>query len=318
MKFQILKYAVIVEDCEDFEPRQILECGQMFRYEIFDDFMMVKSADKIANIAHFGKKWIILSQTPKYFADFFDLTTEYSSIKNFLTNDPVIKLTIPYAHGVRIARADPCEILFSFVISANNNIPRIKQIIENLCLLGNNKKFFESVDACDVKKEILDNVTISECEMEKFNAFIKTSFDYTYHTFPDIRILSEQSLATFRGFGVGYRDKYLYNLSRQLIGVDLEEKRKLTTKQLREWLISLSGIGPKVADCALLFGFNKTDVFPVDTWVEKIYNKRFFNGVKTRQQISNFFVERFQEFSGYAQQYLFYSARSFDLLNDNV
>ena len=103
-------------------------------------------------------------------------------------------------------------------------------------------------------------------------------------------------------------------MSRQLVGLDLDEKKRLNTAELKNWLISLAGIGPKVADCILLFGFGRTDVFPVDTWIEKVYNTCYYSGNKNRKQIAEFLVNRFGDLAGYAQQYLFYGARSFDVL----
>ena len=187
-----------------------------------------------------------------------------------------LKKVIPFGEGIRICKNDIIEVMFSFVISANNNIPRIKKIIENLCKFG--KK-------CD-----------------GFNAF------------PTLEELKELPLEVYSSLGAGYRDKYLFKLSRVLTRELIFDKMNLETNELRNWLVSLPGIGPKVADCILLFGFSRMDCFPVDTWVSKIYEKFYYQGEKTRPMIAKFFVDRFKQNAGYAQQYLFYGARSNEFL----
>ena len=109
--------------------------------------------------------------------------------------------------------------------------------------------------------------------------------------------------------GVGYRAKQLVRLVQQLKDVDFEQLESMQTQDLRKFLMQFSGVGPKVADCILLFAFSRLDVFPVDTWIEKVYNK-YFGSLKNRNTISNELVLRYGNLSGYAQQYLFFYARS--------
>ena len=112
----------------------------------------------------------------------------------------------------------------------------------------------------------------------------------------------------FKDIGAGYRASYLYKVVRQVNEKTLESWRELPTKELRNKLIALSGVGPKVADCVLLFGYGKKDVFPVDTWINQMYNK-FYKPLDNREKIRENLVNEFGELSGYAQQYLFFSMR---------
>ena len=274
MKFSVSKNKIIIPKPCDFNPAQTLSCGQMFRYKINGNACEVCSGANYAKIIETENKITIETKNTDYFISFFDFARDYSKIQKELKTDPIIKKALPYGNGIKIAKGDIIEVLFSFVISANNNIPRIQKIIEKLCAYGKDYK--------------------------------------TYRAFPTLEILSKLPLEAYSSLGAGYRDKYLFKLSRELIGVNLKEKEKLETKELKKWLISLPGVGPKVADCVLLFGFNRFDVFPTDTWVEKLYKTYYYCGEKTRPQIAEFFVGKFKNNAGIAQQYLFNFMRNFD------
>ena len=130
-----------------------------------------------------------------------------------------------------------------------------------------------------------------------------------YNAFPTALQIASASEEFMAALGAGYRTSYLKETARELTKVDLKEKAKLSTNELKKWLISLKGVGPKVASCILLFGFNRWDNFPVDTWIEKVYHEYFFSGHKTRPQIEAFFLEKFGAMSGIVQQYLFFPSR---------
>ena len=278
MEYKINKDKIIISQSPDFNIAHILECGQIFRFYKYEDGSYgVCSGNKYAKIEQNGKNYEIFSKDTQFFADFFDLQTDYLAIKNELKKDKILAKTIPFGEGIRIVRNNTLEIIFSFVISANNRISRIQKIIETLC-----QKAGENMG--------------------------------DYYAFPSLEKLASLPLEFYSSLGAGYRDKYLFKLSRELEKVDLSEKAKLDTPELRKWLISLSGVGPKVADCILLFGFYRTDVFPIDTWTSKVYKAFYDDGAKTREQMRQSLVSRFSSLSGYAQQYLFYGARSFDVL----
>ncbi|MBQ7453053.1 MAG: DNA-3-methyladenine glycosylase 2 family protein [Clostridia bacterium] len=278
MKYEIKDDRIVVYGREDFSAQHILECGQVFRYrKDADGNYIVYSCEKSAKIVENGNNIEIISKTPQYFADYFDMGRDYSVIKNELKKDGVLAKVLPFGSGIRILRQDIFEVIVSFVISANNNIKRIQKIIEQLCVVAGKN---------------MGN----------------------YHAFPTRKDFAKLNEAVFYSLGAGYRAGYLFKLSRQLENVDFEAISKMDTNELRNWLIKLSGVGPKVADCILLFGFNRGDVFPVDTWSEKVYRKFYDCGAKTRPQMAKDLVERFGCNAGFAQQYLFYGARSYDIL----
>ena len=278
MKYKIENNKIIVYKSPDFNITHILECGQIFRFYKYDDGSYgVCSGNKFAKIEQKGKNYEIFSKDSEYFANFFDLETDYSKIKTELKKDKILGKTVEFGQGIRIIKNNPLEMIFSFVISANNRISRIQKIIETMC------------------EQAGENMG-------------------DYYAFPSLKKLASLPLSFYSGLGAGYRDKYLFKLSRELTNVDLAKKGKLATPELRKWLMSLSGVGPKVADCILLFGFYRTDVFPIDTWTSKVYKAFYDDGAKSREQMRQSLVSRFGGLSGYAQQYLFYGARSFDVL----
>jgi len=162
--------------------------------------------------------------------------------------------------------------LISFIISANNNIKRIQLILSRL------------------RKVLGENMG-------------------EYHAFPSYETLLKTNEEFFKEIGCGYRASYLYKVLRQITPRDLYEWRELPTPELRKKLIGLSGVGPKVADCIMLFGYSRQDVFPVDTWIAQMYNK-FYKNETNRNKIRENLVKEFKDLSGYAQQYLFFYMRS--------
>ena len=259
---------IIFDNNKDFDAKSILECGQMFRFFKTEKGYTVISGNKIAEIYEGDKQTKIISSSPEYFVKFFDLKTDYSKIKKELSKYEFLVEPIKSGHGIRIAKGDTEEIIFQFIISQNNNIKRIQKIVEKISEIG-----------------------------EKINN--------EYHAFPSAKKLSQMPFSYFKGLGAGYRDKYLFDTAKVLAKTSLEEKAKLSNEQLYKWLISLKGVGPKVASCIMLFGFNRLESFPVDTWIEKVYRKYLFAGEKTRPQISKYLEEKFGDKSGIVQQYLF-------------
>ena len=129
------------------------------------------------------------------------------------------------------------------------------------------------------------------------------------YSFPTYEKLSKMDKEFFVQIGAGYRAEYLVKVLKQINPKMLEEAKNYNTNDLRKFLISLSGIGPKVADCILLFGYKKEDVFPVDTWIHQMYNE-YYPKLENREKIRNNLVKEFENLSGYAQQYLFFYQRS--------
>ena len=217
--------------------------------------------------------------------EYFDLKRDYKKIKEELSKiDENMKTSIEYGKGIRILNQDLWETIISFIISANNNIPRIKGIIEKL-----SKKY---------GKEL-------EFEGKK------------YYTFPTPKELENVTVEDYRSLGLGFRDIRLYETTKMILEkkVDLQELRKNpNTFEVREKLLALSGVGPKVADCILLFSdLKRFEVFPIDVWVRRVMNDLYIKNPDetkvSKKQIEKIANEKFGSLAGLAQQYLFYWRR---------
>lgn len=272
MKYEKIEKKLKIFDKDSFNPEHILECGQIFSYEKTDDGYIVYSTNKKAQIIECKDCYLIETDDAEYFENFFDLKTDYSKIKSKLKKCEILKKPIKFGYGIRILKQGLFETLISFIVSANNNIKRIKMILNNL-----RAKFGKKM--CG------------------------------YFAFPTHKQLLKATEKDFTDAGAGYRSKYLYDVLRQIDEKTLDGWKDLPTKELRSKLIKLSGVGPKVADCVLLFGYGRGDVFPVDTWIAQMYNK-FYKSLESRERIRENLTAEFGQFSGYAQQYLFYYMRA--------
>lgn len=276
MLYQIEQNRIIVKDLTQFNANHILDCGQIFRYEINGNTAKVFSKDKCATIVSSEDEISIYTDDVNYFVNFFDLNTDYSLIKSQLKKDEFLQDAIQFGYGIRILKNDLFEMIVSFIISANNNIKRIKKSIEYLCRqFGENKG--------------------------------------DYFAFPTLNSLKNATINDFKLAGLGYRAEQLYSTI-QCLEIDAVENLKSKSKQEQfNFLISLKGVGEKVANCIMLFGLWKTDTFPVDTWINKVYNKLTNTNSTNRKQITIELTNRYKNLSGYAQQYFFYYYRENNL-----
>lgn len=256
-----------------------LTCGQVFRYKPFKNGYVVFSADKCAYVFNKDGKAYIESDDAAYFEEYFDLHADYSKIylSAINTGIPFLVNAAQSGKGIRMLKQDKEEMIYSFIVSQNNNIPRITGIIEKLCnALGEEKQFM----------------------------------GMKWHAFPKTQILKAQDEAFFKGLGFGYRDKFMCSTAAVLNVDEIKEWEKLDTQLLKKTLLSFNGIGPKVADCIVLFGFHRMDSFPVDTWIEKIYREDFDGKETDRNKIASFFLNKFPEYAGIIQQYMFHYKRN--------
>ena len=147
----------------------------------------------------------------------------------------------------------------------------------------------------------------------------KTFGDIKYRAFPTVKALSERDEAFFYGVGLGHRAPFIKRLADALYSgaLDLESYKELSAAELKKALKRIYGVRQKVADCAILFGFHKSDCFPVDVWLEKVYRENFNGTLTDREKISEWFVQKFGEDSGFFQQYLFYYKRSLESVRTN-
>ena len=265
-------------DAAYFSPRDVLECGQIFRFAPYKEGYKVFSADRACYIYTRANTTYIACDDGRYFYDFFDLGRDYAAIvkkaKSF--NVPLLTRGATLGAGLRLLNQNAEEMIYSFIISQNNNIPRIKGIIERICsALGEEREFMS----------------------EK------------YRTFPNSAALAAAGAPFFKHLGAGYRYEYLAKTSARIAKEGIGMLYPLPTAKLKKELLTYTGIGPKVADCISLFGFGRRESFPVDTWIEKLYREDFGGTLKDRNKINAYFCGLFGEDAGYMQQYLFYAKR---------
>ena len=280
----------VLKNQDSFNLVHIFECGQCFRWnkEIDGSYTGVVNSAVINVKSEKGEIIFTgVSKSEKFenvIRRYFDLDTDYLKYKNKLsTVDEYLKESIEFGKGIRILNQDLWECIISFIISANNNIPRIKKIIEKLSL-----NYGEKIE---------------------FNNKI-------YYTFPTPESLSKASIEDLRSMGLGFRDKRIYNTTKMILEkeVDLEAIKNIeNTNLMREILLKLDGVGPKVADCILLFALKRVDVFPIDVWVRRVMNDLYIHKENeekvNKKEIQKLAEEKFLGLSGIAQQYLFYWKR---------
>ena len=280
----------ILKKQNSFELKDIFECGQCFRWNEQDDKSYIGVIkDAIINVKKENDSIIFTGKCDGDIKEvieyYFDLNTDYEEIKQKLSNiDEYLKTSIEYGKGIRILNQDLWEMIISFIISANNNIPRIKGIIERL-----SKKYGNEIEWNGQK----------------------------YYTFPTPEQLKDVTVEEYRKLGLGFRDIRLYETTKMILNkeVDLEKLRNNpNTQEVRDELLKLSGVGPKVADCILLFSdLKRFDVFPIDVWVRRVMNDLYIkedNEAKvSKKKIEKLADEKFGNLKGLAQQYLFYWRR---------
>ena len=279
-----------IKNMDSFELKDIFDCGQCFRWNEEDDGSYTGVfKGNVLNVSKNDKeitfKGVCNGNIKDVVEDYFDLKRDYEKIKEELSKiDENMKTSIEYGKGIRILNQDLFETIISFIISANNNIPRIKGIIERL-----SKKYGD---------EIIWN-------------------GKKYYAFPTAKGLKDVSVKEYRDLGLGFRDIRLYETVKMILEgkVDLEElENNPNTTEVREKLLTLSGVGPKVADCILLFSdLKRFEVFPIDVWVRRVMNDLYIKNEDetkvNKKQIEKLAQEKFGNLAGLAQQYLFYWRR---------
>lgn len=285
MKEQIF----ILEEFNSFELEDIFECGQCFRWNKQQDGSYTGVFNKnVLNVKKEATKITFSGLCKKDIAntciEYFDLNRDYTKIKEELSKiDEHLKKSVQYGSGIRILKQDLWEMIISFIISANNNIPRIKKIIENL-----SKTYGD---------EIVWN-------------------NQKYYTFPTIKQLSKATVEDLRKLGLGFRDKRIFETTKMFLEgqIKLEElEKEEDIDKLREKLLTLPGVGPKVADCIMLFGMQKYEVFPIDVWIRRVMNDLYIKNEDetkvSKSEIEQLARKKYGNLAGIAQQYLFFAAR---------
>ena len=280
----------ILENQKSFELKDIFECGQCFRWNIQEDGSYTGVfRNNVLNVKKHENQIIFQGICEKDIKEtvekYFDLNRDYEEIKSKLAKiDNNMRTSIEYGKGIRILNQDLWETIISFIISANNNIPRIKGIIERL-----SEKYGNEIEYKGQK----------------------------YYTFPTPEQLKDVTVEEYRKLGLGFRDVRLYETTKMILNKKvylIEMKNNPNTTKVREELLSLSGVGPKVADCILLFSVLKRfEVFPIDVWVRRVMNDLYIKqedeNKVSKKQIEKIAKEKFGDLAGLAQQYLFYWRR---------
>lgn len=271
MKFTKIENHLLLSDCDNFDPFVSCECGQCFRFnKISEDEYLLFACNRPLTIRKQSDGWLFLDITEeefrKSFLDYFDLQRDYGEIISSYSGDESIARAASVGSGIRIFRQDGFETIISFIISANNNIPRIKKIIEALCaLLGE-----------------------------------RVGNGYAFPTPESIVNAGIEGLAPIRA---GFRTKYIVDAAQKVASgeISLEYIKNCGYTDALNELKKIKGIGDKVANCVLLFGFGYYNAFPIDVWVKRVISKYYGEG---------FDPCTLGEYAGVAQQYLFYYERN--------
>jgi N-glycosylase/DNA lyase len=305
---------IVFENIRDFDLEHVFECGQCFRWVPIDDVNGGGSADYIGAAGSYAARisyrispngistnsissgsnhvngietiessgfnrdrdisgTLTIEATggdEEFWRRYFDLDTDYAAVKQTLkANDPAIEPATDYGRGIRILNQDLFETIISFIISQNNNIPRIRKNIESIC--------------------------------EKYGEHIGEVFGREWYAFPTPEALAGADVDDLMALRLGYRAPYIKATAQSFLEGECPA--------CREDVLAYHGVGPKVANCIMLFGLHDTAAFPIDTWVRHIMNDMYGFDEKDMKGMQQFAADKFGNLAGYAQQYLFYYYR---------
>lgn len=267
-----------------FNLKYTLECGQCFRWKAIKENEYIGVIDdRVIRIKQDKNNLFIWSNKKEHLKEvvlnYFDLEKDYELLEKRIAKiDNNIAKSLEYSSGIRILNQPLFETIISYIISANNNIKRISRSVNDI-----SKRFGKEV----------------EFEGKK------------YYLFPTLEELKNATIDDLLSAGTGFRARYIkhdieYFLENPSF---LENLQKLNTEQATKDLSSLMGIGPKVADCILLFSLGKSEVFPIDVWVKRIMEKLYFKENKSLKEIKQYANKNFREYGGIVQQHLFHNVR---------
>lgn len=284
MKLDFEQYdkGIVIKNVKDFELKHIFDCGQCFRWNEEDDGSFTGiTQGRAARLFKEGNDVYIKGgkiEDKDLWTEYLDLNRDYGEIKDKLSCDDVLGEAIKHGEGIRILNQEPFETVISFIISANNRIPMIKRAVQNISRNFGGRIEFEGRE---------------------------------YYSFPEPQELANASIEDLEKCGCGFRAPYIVETTRVIAdgSVDLYAIKNMDTDKAHEELMKLKGIGPKVADCILLFSMGKQDAFPVDVWVKRVMQYFYLAPDVSLKKIRDYGREKFQELAGFAQQYLFYYAR---------
>lgn len=289
-----MKNVAIVEQLEYFNIGQILESGQVFRFEKVNDHTYILIAKgkciKITQLPESTTLMIYnstLGEFEEIWRPYFDIDTDYGHIAHTLVQkDSHMANAVAFGKGIRLLKQDPWEMLISFIISQNKAIPHIQQCIANIT-----ERYGQKIDYEEENKK-------------------------TYYTFPTPQELAVATEEELRACKVGFRAPYIMDACQKVVSgeIVLNDLFNMSSQEAKEELMKIKGVGPKVSDCILLFAYGKMDLFPTDVWIKRVIEGMYFEGKEiSLKAIQTFAREYFADLAGYAQQYFFYYGRENNL-----
>lgn len=271
MKYKIQANNIIVSEIKCLDIALSVDCGQSFRWTENEDgsfhgIVKNKSVDILQNEEEIIFKNTTKEDFEKIWIPYFDLNEDYEKICKSFEKDKYLKKACEKYYGIRILKQDPWEAICSFIISQNNNIPRIKGIISRLC-----ENFGEKINEKD-------------------------------YSFPSYHVLANKEIEDLQILRAGFRSKYIIDAAKKFESkeIEIEKIETMPIEQAREELMKIKGVGKKVAECSLLYGFGRHEAFPVDVWVQRIMEEFYPNGFPVFTKGNE----------GIAQQYLFHWRRN--------
>ncbi len=269
---------------ECFNLKYTLECGQCFRWECIEDNTYIGVIeDRVIKIKQQGNKLLIWSSLTtnleQAVSKYFDLNKDYSFLEKEIAKiDKNVEESLKYSSGIRILNQPLFETIISYIISANNNIKRISRSVKDISRKYGKKVLFENNE---------------------------------YYLFPTLEEIANITIDDLLECGTGFRARYIKNVINYFLDNKsfLMNLENMDTENARKSLMSLMGIGPKVADCILLFSLKRGEVFPIDVWVKRIMEKLYFKDNTSIKEISEYAKDKFGKYAGIVQQHLFHNVR---------
>ena len=269
---------------ECFNLKYTLECGQCFRWECIEDNTYIGVIeDRVIKIKQQGNKLLIWSSLTtnleQAVSKYFDLNKDYSFLEKEIAKiDKNVEESLKYSSGIRILNQPLFETIISYIISANNNIKRISRSVKDISRKYGKKVLFENNE---------------------------------YYLFPTLEEIANITIDDLLECGTGFRARYIKNVINYFLDNKsfLMNLENMDTENARKSLMSLMGVGPKVADCILLFSLKRGEVFPIDVWVKRIMEKLYFKDNTSIKEISKYAKDKFGKHAGIVQQHLFHNVR---------
>lgn len=278
--YEIKNGTLTVRGIDRIDIERSCACGQSFRWKKDGDGFVAPALGRVVRVCQNDCDISIYpckKGEEKDWLAYFDLDRDYAAIEKRLSVDEQLSMCIGSASGIRVFAQEPFETLITFIISANNNIGRIAGIVERLCALCGEKAEFDGKE---------------------------------YYLFPKPESIAALEESELVGIGSGYRAPYIKKSAAIIAGgYQLEKLRDMPLDIARKELLKFPGVGPKVADCVLLFGLGHTDAFPVDVWIGRAMSEIYFDGESPKKKQLEAAIRALGSESGIVQQYIFHYAR---------